>query len=259
MKGEGAMSTEVASPTYSLELKRRSEVAERTLEFQFEKPKALTFKAGQFMDITLVDPPETDAEGNTRGFSINSAPDDPDLTFTTRLRDTAFKRVLRTLPLGTVVKVEGPFGNFTLHNDAIRPAVLLAGGIGITPFRSIVRRATHEQLPHRIFLFYANRRPEDAPFLDEFRALERENPNFTFVPTMTQMSRSHLPWKGETGHLDYPIVSKHLKSRTQLGNSPARPIYYIAGPPPMVAGLQTMLNEAGIDDDDIRTEEFSGY
>ena len=253
------MSTEVSSPTYVLKLRGRSEVAERTLEFQLENPKAMTFKAGQFMDITLLDPPESDAEGNTRGFSINSAPDDPDLAFTTRLRDTAFKRVLQTMPLGTEVKAEGPFGSLTLHNDASRPAVLLAGGIGITPFRSIVRRATHEKLPHRIFLFYANRRPEDAPFLDEFRALERENPNFTFVPTMTQMGRSQRPWKGETGHLDYEIISKHLKGRTSPRNELARSIYYIAGPPPMVAGLHAMLIESGIDDDDIRTEDFSGY
>jgi ferredoxin-NADP reductase len=253
------VSTEAKWPIYSLKLKRLSEVAERTLEFQFEKPQGMTFKAGQFMDLTLVDPPETDAEGNMRGFSINSAPDDPDLTFTTRLRDTAFKRVLQAMPLGAEFKVEGPFGNLTLHNNASRPAVLLAGGIGITPFRSIVRRAAHEKLPHRIFLFYANRRPEDAPFLEEFRALARENPNFTFIPTMTEMSRSHLPWQGETGHIDYDLIVKHLQSNTSSGQYLAGPIYYIAGPPQMVAGLRAMLNKAGVDDDDIRTEEFAGY
>jgi len=246
-------------PVHSLKLKARSDVAERTLEFRFEKPPGMTFKSGQFMDLTLIDPPETDAEGNTRGFSINSAPDDPDLMFTTRLRDTAFKRVLQRLPLGTEIKVEGPFGNLTLHNDTSRPAVLLAGGIGITPFRSIVRRAAHEKLPHRIFLFYANRRPEDAPFLDELRRLARDNPNFTFIPTMTQMSSSHLPWQGETGYVDHEMILRHLKSGTPPVNPPARPIYYIAGPPPMVAALHTMLNKSGVDDDDIRTEDFSGY
>ena len=93
------MTTEAKWPVYSLKLKRRSEVAERTLEFRFDKPTEMTFKAGQFMDLTLIEPPETDAEGNTRGFSINSAPDDTELTFTSRLRDTAFKRVLQTMPL----------------------------------------------------------------------------------------------------------------------------------------------------------------
>lgn len=253
------MTTEATWPVYSLKLKGRSDVAERTTEVRFDKPAGMSFKAGQFMDLTLIDPPETDAEGNTRGFSINSAPDDPELTFTTRMRDTAFKRVLGTMPLGTEVKVEGPFGNLTLHNNANRPAVLLAGGIGITPFRSIVRRAAHERLPHRIFLFYANGRPEDAPFLDELRGLERENPNFTFVPTMDRMSGSHLPWAGETGSIGRELIEKYLKRDISSGTELSGPVYYLAGPPEMVAGLHTMLNEAGVDDDDIRSEEFTGY
>ncbi|WP_437475816.1 FAD-dependent oxidoreductase [Sorangium sp. So ce1014] len=219
----------------------------------------MSFKAGQFMDLTLIEPPETDAEGNARGFSINSAPDDTELIFTTRLRDTAFKRVLQTMPLGTEIRVEGPFGNLTLHNNASRPAVLLAGGIGITPFRSIVRWAAHEKLPHRILLFYANRRPEDAPFLNELRDLAREDPRLTFIPTMTQMSRSHLPWKGETGYIDHALIGKYLQSSTSPGNQITGPIYYLAGPRAMVAGLRAMLNKAGVDDDDIRTEEFTGY
>lgn len=258
-KSKSAMASEATWPSCSLKLKSRSEVAERTLEFRFDKPEGMTFKAGQFMDLTLIDPPETDTEGNMRGFSINSAPDDPELIFATRLRDTAFKRVLRTMALGTEVKVEGPFGNLTLHNNAQRPAVFLAGGIGITPFRSIARWAAHQRLPHQILLFYANRRPEDAAFLDEFGGLARENPSFTFIPTMTQMSSSHLPWKGETGHIDYELIAKYLNGIPSSGKELSSPIYYTAGPPAMVAGLRTMLNEAGVDGDDIRTEEFTGY
>jgi ferredoxin-NADP reductase len=248
-----------AWPVYSLKLRSRSEVAERTLEFRFEKPEGMTFKAGQFMDLTLIDPPETDAEGNRRGYSINSAPDDSELIFTTRLRDTAFKRMLRTMPLGTEVKVEGPFGNLTLHNNASRPALLLAGGIGITPFRSIVRWAAHKKLPHRILLFYANRRPEDAPFLDELGGLARENPCFTVIPTMTKMSDSRQPWNGETGYITHELIERYLKRGQSPGQELSEPIYYMAGPPAMVAGLRTMLNKANVDDDDIRTEEFTGY
>jgi ferredoxin-NADP reductase len=243
----------------TIALKNRSMVAEGTLEVRFTKPPGLAFKAGQFVDLTLIDPPETDAEGNVRGFSINSAPDDTDLVFATRLRDTAFKRVLATMPLGSVVGFEGPFGNFTLHNDASRPAVLLAGGIGVTPFRSIVRRAAHEKLPQRILLFYANRRPEDAPFLDELRQLSALNPNFTFVPTMTKMEGSHVPWVGATGPIDRELIAKNLASKGAPAKTLAGPIYYAAGPPGMVTALRKMLNEAGVDDDDIRTEEFTGY
>mgnify|MGYP003581094937 CR=1 FL=1 len=253
------MSTKVQLPTYLLKLKVRSEVAERTLEIRFERPAGMTFKAGQYMDLTLNTPPETDDEGNTRSFSINSSPDDPELIFTTRLRDSAFKRVLRAMPLGTEVTLDGPFGDFTLHNNPARTAVLLAGGIGITPFRSIVRRSAHEHLPHRILLFYANRRPEDAPFLDEFRGLEHENPHFTFVPTVTQIKASRLPWAGEVGRISQELIGKYLKSDPPSEHRLVGPMYYIAGPPGMVLGLRTILNQAGVNDDDIRTEEFLGY
>jgi ferredoxin-NADP reductase len=253
------MTSGAGSAVRRIELKRRSEVAERTMEFRFAKPPGMTFKAGQTMDLTLENPPETDAEGNTRTFSINSAPDDPDLVFTTRLRDTAFKRVLRSVPLGTNVQAEGPFGSFTLHNNPARTAVLLAGGIGITPFRSIARRAAHEKLPHRILLFSANRRPEDAPFLDEMRDLQSENPNFTFIPTMTRPASSNLPWEGETGYVNSAMLAKYLAGPSTPDATLSGPIYYVAGPPGMVSGIHAMLNEAGVDDDDIRTEDFSGY
>ncbi|MGH9326095.1 MAG: FAD-dependent oxidoreductase [Terriglobia bacterium] len=246
------MPEEANWPIFMTKLKNRKEVAERTMAFQFEKPAEWTFKAGQFIDITLPNPPETDAEGNTRGFSIASAPEEDILMVTTRLRDTAFKRSLKTVPLGTEVKVEGPFGNLVLHNNTSRPCVLLAGGIGITPFRSIVVRAAKEKLAHHIFLFYSNRRPEDAAFLEELQALQKENPNFKLIATMTDMEKSHRPWQGERGLINKEMLSKHLKG---VENA----IYYIAGPAAMVNGLRGMLNEAGIDDDDIRIEEFTGY
>jgi ferredoxin-NADP reductase len=124
-------------PVFETPLVGRELVADRTMSFHFTKPDDWSYRAGQFIDITLIDPPETDAEGNLRGFSISSAPREGVITITTRLRDTAFKRALQAVPLGTIVKVEGPFGDLRLHH-ALRPAVLLAGGIGITPFRSIL-------------------------------------------------------------------------------------------------------------------------
>ncbi len=101
---------------------------------------------------------------------------------TTRMRDTPFKRMLKVMPIGASVKIEGPFGDLTLPNNASRAVVLLAGGIGITPFRSMLVRAAKEKLQHRIFLFYSNWRPEDAPFLEELQLLERENPNYKSSP-----------------------------------------------------------------------------
>ena len=253
------MSTAANSPGHVLKLVSRREVADRTLAFEFDKPSWFVFKAGQYAEIAWVDPPETDTEGNARAFSIASAPHEEHLVFTTRLRDTAFKRVLQKTPIGTAVRLEGPFGDLTLHNNVSRPAILMAGGIGITPFRSIVWRAAHEKLAHQVFLFYANRHPQDAPFLEELSALERENANFTFVPTMTAVGRLQRKWTGETGRFSAEMLTRHMKKIASTQAIVAAPIYYVAGPPSMVKGVRAMLNDAGIDDDDVRTEEFGGY
>ncbi len=250
------MSSATHSPGYVVSLASRSEVAVRTLAFEITRPEGFQFKAGQTADLTWINPPETDQEGNTRTFSIASAPDEPQLLFATRLQDTAFKRVLERAPLGTALRLEGPFGNLTLHNNTNRPAILIAGGIGITPFRSIVRRAAREKLPHRILLFYANRSMQDAPFLDEFTAIGKDSPNFSFIPTMDQASPS---WRGETGRISAEMLTRHLKAIASQEFYVAGPIYYVAGPAGMVAGIRHTLSNAGIDDDDVRSEEFSGY
>lgn len=246
------MGTTVASPTYFMRLKSRQEVAEQTMAFRFEKPASLTFTPGQCIELTLLNPPESDAEGNSRVFSIASAPYEDFIMVATRLRDTAFKRVLRNLPLGTEVRVEDPFGDLKLHNDNSRAAVVLTGGIGITPFRSILLNAAKEKRPLRIFLFYANRRPEDAAFLDELQGLEKANPNHKLIACMSQMEHSHRSWQGETGVINIQMLAKYLKGVIS-------PIYYITGPPTMVKAMHAMLKDASVDDDNIRIEEFAGY
>lgn len=246
------MSAESTYKVFTTKLTSREDVAERTMTFRFEKPVDWIFNAGQFMEVTLIDPPEDDDFSNTRAFSIASAPEEDFLMCATRLTGSTFKKVLSTVPLGTAVKIEGPFGDLVLHEDATRAAVLLTGGIGITPFRSIVVDAATRKLPHKIFLFYSNRRPEDAPFLDELQALERENPNYRFIPTMTEKEKSARPWNGETGFINKTMLDKHLAGATS-------PLYYITGPGGMVKGMHEMLKEVGVREDDIRTEEFPGY
>jgi ferredoxin-NADP reductase len=249
------MSTVAAAKAlpFSAKLKRRENVAEGTMAFFFERPAGFVFAAGQFIDIELQTfPAETDGEGNTRTFSISSAPQDDTIMVTTRLRDTAFKRVLKTMPLETEVKIEGPSGDLRLHKDAGRAAVFLAGGIGITPFRSILLDAANRYLSHPIFLFFSNRRPRDAPFLAELQSLEKRSANYKCIATMTAPSESSRHRHGERGFINKEMLDKHLK------NVPS-PIYYIAGPPVMVNALQAMLQESGIGHNDIRAEEFAGY
>ncbi len=246
------MGTTGTRAVYEVRLRARHEVAEGTMAFQFEKPLGFTFNAGQYIEVTLINPEETDAEGNARAFSIASAPHEDFLMVATRMRDTAFKRVLGKLEVGSKARVEGPFGNLVLLNNPSRAAILLAGGIGITPFRSIVMRAGREKLPHKLFLFYSNRRPEDAPFLKELRDIEAQNTNYKFIGTMTDLGKSRQSWTGETGYITRDLLSRYLEDAVS-------PVYYIAGPSGMVIDLHVMLNKSGVDDDDIRTEEFAGY
>jgi ferredoxin-NADP reductase len=168
-------------PIYKVKLKCKQEIAAGTMAFHFEKPVDFFYKAGQSADCTLINPAETDAEGNTRVFSLASAPYEDDLIVATRMRDTAFKRVLKTMEPGTELTLDAPYGSFTLHNNASVPAVFLTGGIGVTPVRSIVLQAIHDNVPHQILVFYSNSRPEDAAFLDDLMKSHATNPNYTFV------------------------------------------------------------------------------
>src|SRR5260370_11204540 len=139
-----------------------------------------------------------------------------------RMRDPAFKRLLRTVALPAEVKIAGPYGAFTLHKAPgepgtlhkapAKPAVFLAGGIGITPFFSISTQAARDKLPQQLYFFYSNRRPEDAAFLTSLLDLAGQNPNFHFVPTMTEMETSKMDWKGEPGSINDKMLTRHLPS-----------------------------------------------
>lgn len=233
-------------------LTKREEVADGTMAFHFAKPAGFLYRAGQFADFTLINPPETDAEGDTRGFSLASAPCENDLRIATRMRDTAFKRVLKVMPYGTPLKLDAPYGSFTLPTNTAIPAVFLTGGIGITPVRSMLLEATQATLSRRILLFYSNHAPEDTAFLEELRSVAAQNPQFTLVATMTEMEHARDKWTGETGYVTKSMLERYLDDLTV-------PIYYSSGPATLVAAMRKLLTEAGVSDDNIRTEEFVGY
>jgi ferredoxin-NADP reductase len=137
-----------------------------------------------------------------------------------------------------------------LHKDPARPAVFLTGGIGITPVRSIVEHATRQQMSHRIFVFYSNRTTARMAFFDDFRAWSRENMNLSFVPTLTEERPKN--WRFEFGAIDRRMLSGYIADMRA-------PVYYIVGPPAMVAAMKKSLEEIDVDEMQIRSEEFAGY
>jgi len=174
------------------------------------------------------------------------------LMIATRMRDTAFKRVIKSMPIGSEIQMRGPYGRMTLHEDPTRPAVFLTGGIGITPFRSIALDAARTGLTHRLSLFYSNRRPEDAAFLEELAQLEARNPNYRFIPTMTSPASSKPTWSGETGYISGEMLARFIDDLKA-------PVYYVAGPQGLVNAMRKTLGEVGVSEEDIKAEEFAGY
>lgn len=238
--------------TFETTLVAREEVAERTMAFHFARPAGFEYAAGQAIDLELSGAQTSAAAGMRHAFSLASAPFQPELTIATRMRDSAYKRALGSLPIGAGATIDGPFGSLGLPEDRAVPAALIAGGIGITPFVSMLRQAERDRRSQPLILVYSNRRPEDAPFLSELQEIARRNANFRLVATMTQMNRSRLPWAGETG----PIGEELLKR--VLGDLRA-PMYCVVGPPALVEAMQATLQFAGVAPERIATEEFYGY
>ncbi len=242
--------------SYEIALKSKRQIAQNTYAFVFEKPKVFKFKAGQHIRLTLLEPSETDDKGSSRFFSVASSPKESDLEIAMRMRDTAFKRVIGRMPPGSKVIIQMMIhshrGSFTLHDDNSKPAVFLVGGIGIAPAFSIIKDTLERKLQHKLYLFYSNRRPEDAPYLKELKTLEKQHPAFKLIATMTESEKSAKSWRGETSHIDQVMLRKYL------GNLKS-PVYYIAGLPEMVNSMKTLLVRVDVKVDNIRAEEFAGF
>ena len=232
-------------------LAEKREVAKGTLLAVFDLlGEEVDFRPGQYFFVTLLDPPYEDDKGPRRHISVVTSPTERGvLGLCTRLRDTAFKRSLAELPLGAEVEVEPRKGRFVLPEETSRPYVFIAGGIGITVFRSMLRYIADEALPYRVTLLYSNRNQAETAFLDELRELEASLPDFRLVLTMTD----DPAWDGETRRIDAGFF------RDYLGDRLNEVTYMVAGPPGMVRAMKEALAEAGAADEHVVADSFSGY
>jgi ferredoxin-NADP reductase len=232
-------------------IKEKREVAKGTLLVTFDLlGEEVDFTPGQYFFVTLPDVGHQDEKGLRRHITVVTSPNEKGvLGFATRMRDSAFKRSLGELPVGTEVEVEPPKGDFALPADDSRPLVLVAGGIGITVFRSMLRYIREERLPYRVALIYSNRDRESTTFLDELREREKEIPNFRLILTMTQDSS----WEGEARKIDAQFFKDYLEEDLNQYT------FLVAGPPGMVEGMQEALADAGVEEQNIVAECYSGY
>jgi ferredoxin-NADP reductase len=232
-------------------IKEKREVAKGTLLVTFDLlGEEVDFTPGQYFFVTLPDVGHQDELGLRRHITVVTSPNEAGvLGFATRMRDSAFKRSLRELPVGAEVEVEPPKGSFALPEDGLRPLVFVAGGIGITVFRSMLRYIREEGLSHRITLAYSNRNRESAAFLDELQELEKELPNLRLILTITQ----DPGWGGEARRIDSDFFKDYL------GEDLNQYTFLVAGPPGMVEGVQQALNVAGVAEENVIAERYSGY
>jgi ferredoxin-NADP reductase len=232
-------------------IKEKREVAKGTLMVVFDLlGEEVEFAAGQYFWVTLLDPPYDDEKGPRRHITVVTSPNDSGvLGLATRIRESAFKRSLAELPVGSEAEVEQPKGDFGLPEDTAQPYVFIAGGIGITVFRCMLRYIAEEGLPHRVNLVYSNRDRESTAFLGEIRELEQAIPGLRVVFTMTD----DPGWDGETRRIDASMLRDHLDA--DLGSF----TYLVAGPPGMVEAMEELLKAEGVPETQIRPERFSGY
>jgi ferredoxin-NADP reductase len=224
------------------------EVAKGTLLVTFAVEGYPDYRPGAYFWVELPDRGDTDEKGLRRHISLVTSPTEDVVGLATRLRDTAFKRTLSKLEAGDAVEVEEPKGSFLLPEETGLDYVFVAGGIGITVFRSMLRYIRDAGTGHRVTLVYSNRDRESAAFLDELTDLERELPGLKLVLTMTEDEG----WEGETRRIDEPMLREHLGD---LG----RYRYLVAGPPPMTTAVVDALHGAGVPESQVAADSFSGY
>jgi ferredoxin-NADP reductase/nitrite reductase/ring-hydroxylating ferredoxin subunit len=218
----------------------------------------IDYTAGQYA-FFKIDGVYGDAKGPIRHFSIASSPTEQDyIQISTRIRDTPYKQKLASLEEGTKILAWGPRGEFVLHDDDhSKPAVFLSGGIGVTPFRSMIKFATDKQLPIKITMFDSNRNQHNILYRNEFDSCTSQNKNLKIVYTVTeeeQVSNTEN-WSGERGRIDKSMLEKYL-TKDEIGNA----VFYVCGPPGMLKAIQELLQkELQVSKDRLKIEAFTGY
>lgn len=224
------------------------------MTFKFARDGYPEYKAGQFA-FFLLDNIKHDSKGPVRHFSLASSPTEDVLIVSTRIRDSPYKQQLSSLQEGAKIRVSKPQGRFVLHDDYSKPAIFLSGGIGVTPFRSMIKYATDKQLPIKITMFDSNRNVQNILYKDEFDSWVQQNRNLEVVYTVTEEQDVAANWSGERGRIDKSMIERHL-TEDEVGNG----VFYICGPPGMLKAVQELLEkDMQVPEDRIVIEEFTGY
>jgi ferredoxin-NADP reductase len=223
--------------SFQLPFIKKVQVAKNTFSFYFDRREVdFYFLPGQYIHMQL---PHTkpDYRGTTRFFTIASSPLEKEhLMITTKVIKSTFKKTLASLKPGSVVNFFGPSGRVVLDETDLTPKVFLAGNIGITPFRSMLHFAAAKKLAISLTLLVSFKRDEEKVFYDELQLLRNEKRKIIY----------------ETGSLSEAMIKKYIPDMQ-------KPIFYIIGPPKIVAATKKILKKLSLPEERIITEEFIDY
>jgi ferredoxin-NADP reductase len=237
-----------------IRLKEKKVISKNTVSFYFEIPNGFSWTAGQYLHYKIEDG-EADSRGQNRFFSIASAPFENTIQLTTRIYEdgSSFKKKLFKLSPGENIEVHGPRGDFLIR-EGISNYIFIAGGIGITPFRSIVKDLDHRKLPMNISLLYANKNQEII-FGDELETIASKHPEFEinyFISGAKELLEIASNIKIRPGRIDKNAVQLAVKEIDST-------VFYVSGPETMVYYFEDLLADLGVLRNNILCDYYIGY
>jgi ferredoxin-NADP reductase len=213
--------------------------------FRFPRPDELTYKAGQFLFITI----KSGLTELSKHFSLSSSPTEKEhIEFTKKFTDSEFSAALKQLEPGDWARIDAPYGSFTFEGEY--PEIgMLGGGIGITPLLSMCKYCTDAGLKTKITLLYGCRTESDIAFKQELEAMQTKNSNLKVVFILSELDPN---WKGPTGVINADLVRKEIPRYKGT-------VFYTCGPLPMVEVMEKIVQSLGLPKTQLRREYFSGY
>jgi len=225
-----------------------TDIIQRTPEvksFRFKRPESFHYDPVEVIFVAML----INGHKAIKYFTISRSPTENEyLEFTKKITDHEFSVGLDHLHPGDRAYLNGPLGEFTFKGEYPKIA-LITGGIGITPFRSIIKFCTDTTIPSNIVLLYGNRNEQSIVFREELDNLEKMNHNLKVVHSLSHPSDA---WKGRRGHVDIRLIQDEIPDYADR-------VFYVCGPPALVTDLEKAIRTLNIPDDRIKSESFPGY
>jgi glycine betaine catabolism B len=249
----GNLYSYMVSPKHKvmLKLRRKSRIAANIVDFVFKPSHRLAFEPGQYMEFTLAHP-HPDSRGNRRYFTPGSSPTEENLRLGVRFypEGSSFKRALSRLDNRTTMLAGQVAGDFTLPKDPDQKLVFIAGGIGITPFRSMLKYLIDTKEPRDIVLFYANKTADEIAYKDVLTQAQTL-PGIRVFYTLTDTGAIPRNWRGLTGRINDSMIRKLVPDYQER-------TFYLSGPPDMVRATEGMLKQMQVNPNQMKKDFFPG-